>query len=155
MAIGKSIKIFADARNWTLKQVSAKSGVSYNTIYAIVSRDNKTIKPEIAEKIAKAFGVSVPMLLHAGRDEKEIIEEIQKYNDHLQAVNFITLCKMTSFLCEEYNYKGIDGYKITENGKPLFISKTESNEIIETIKGSFWGLLGHKLCFSEEIIPED
>ena len=52
MAIGKEIGQLISDRGFALKDFSKKAGISYNTLYAIIKRDNETVKPEILQKIA-------------------------------------------------------------------------------------------------------
>lgn len=117
---------------------------------------NKVItNSAVIQKLSRALNIPIPVLLLAGKDDVDLKNEIKKYYDNVKSLNFLSLCQITDFICEEYSYNGSDGYKITIKDKKLFISKMEANEIIESIKGSFLGLLGHKLSFCEEIISEN
>lgn len=73
MAIGKSIEQQIKNKNMSLKEFSKKAEISYNTLYAIVKRDNSTVKPEILSKIAKALGIPLADLFDIG-------EEVTYYN---------------------------------------------------------------------------
>ena len=59
MAIGKYIEQQIKNKHMSLKEFSKLSGISYNTLYAIVKRDNSTIKPEILKKIAYTLDVQL------------------------------------------------------------------------------------------------
>lgn len=63
MGIGIKIKKLADSKKITLKELSRLSSISYDTLYAIVKRDNKTVKPELLIKLAMAFNMSYEDLL--------------------------------------------------------------------------------------------
>ncbi len=73
MAIGKSIEQQIKNKNMSLKEFSKEADISYNTLYAIVKRDNATIKPEILRKIAKTLDIQLSDLFDTG-------EEITYYN---------------------------------------------------------------------------
>lgn len=64
MAIGKKIEEIAEAKGINLKELSRKSNVSYNTLYAIVKRNNKSVRPDILQKIATTLGLSVDELVY-------------------------------------------------------------------------------------------
>ena len=66
MAIGKHIEQQIKNKNMSLKEFSKLSGISYNTLYAIVKRDNSTIKPEILKKIAHTLDVRLSDLFDIG-----------------------------------------------------------------------------------------
>ena len=66
MAIGKHIEQQIKNKNMSLKEFSKLSGISYNTLYAIVKRDNSTIKPEILKKIAHTLDIQLSDLFDIG-----------------------------------------------------------------------------------------
>lgn len=63
MAIGKRIEDLARERKINLKELSRQANVSYNTLYAIVKRNNDSVRPDILQSVAKALNVSVDELL--------------------------------------------------------------------------------------------
>jgi len=63
MAIGTRLKEILKQKKMTVKQLSEISGVSENTLYGIIKRDNKTINPDIAGKIVDALGIGINHLL--------------------------------------------------------------------------------------------
>jgi len=67
MALGKTVKALRDARGWTLKELSKRSGVPVGTIGALEVRDS--VRSEYAAKLAQGFGVSLEELLATGQGE--------------------------------------------------------------------------------------
>jgi transcriptional regulator with XRE-family HTH domain len=57
MAIGTNLKALLKSKNMTVKELSERSGVSVNTLYGIIQRDNLTIKPEIDMKLSDTLGI--------------------------------------------------------------------------------------------------
>ncbi len=58
------IREIADQKGWTLKEVSDRSGVNYNTVRSYVSRDElSTVDLSAVYKIAQAFEVSIEDLV--------------------------------------------------------------------------------------------
>lgn len=78
MGIGMKIKELSDLKNINLKDLSKKADVSYNTLYAIVKRDNDTVKPEILVKIATAL--DTPLWHFMNIDFKDTANLILSYN---------------------------------------------------------------------------
>ena len=58
--------------------MSRKADVSYNTLYAIVQRDNESVRPDILIKIASVLDVSVNQLL--GISKEELSSKAYTYN---------------------------------------------------------------------------
>ncbi len=63
MALGKNVKTLREARGWTLKDLSKRSGVPVGTIGALEVRDS--VRSEYAAKLAKGFGIPLEDLLPA------------------------------------------------------------------------------------------
>ena len=61
MALGKTVKALRDARGWTLKELSKRSGVPVGTIGALEVRDS--VRSEYASKLAKGLGVALDQLI--------------------------------------------------------------------------------------------
>lgn len=57
MGIGKRIERLLSEKSMTLKELSERTDISYNTIYAIIKRDSNKVDPNTVEKIAKALGM--------------------------------------------------------------------------------------------------
>ena len=77
MAIGKLLKDLLNDKKMTVKELAEKSGVSVNTLYGIIARDNLTIKPDIAEKISNVLGIDESMLLTKQNKHFSIMEFMQ------------------------------------------------------------------------------
>lgn len=77
MGIGYKIKELAELKENNLKELSRKADVSYNTLYAIVQRDNESVRPDILTRIAKALDVSIYELLET--DRKEFLDKACTY----------------------------------------------------------------------------
>lgn len=63
MAIGAKLKLLLKQRKMTVTELADKTGISINTLYGIIKRDNKTINPDTAAKIVDCLGVSIAELL--------------------------------------------------------------------------------------------
>jgi len=63
MALGKIVKSLREARGWTLKDLSKRSGVPVGTIGALEVRDS--VRSEYAAKLAIGFGIPLEELLPA------------------------------------------------------------------------------------------
>lgn len=63
MAIGKRLKELLQQRGMTVRELAVKSGISENTLYAIIKRDNKTLNPDIAAKISEALQISIDQII--------------------------------------------------------------------------------------------
>jgi len=63
MALGKTVKALREARGWTLKDLSKRSGVPIGTIGALEVRDS--VRSEYAPKLAIGFGILLEELLPA------------------------------------------------------------------------------------------
>lgn len=63
MAIGKNLKRILTQEDITVQELARKSGVSANTIYGIIKRDNETVKPEILKNIVNTLNISTRDLL--------------------------------------------------------------------------------------------
>ena len=57
MGLGLKLKELLKERNMTIKELSALSGVSLNTLYSITKRDNNLARYDIIEKLAGALEV--------------------------------------------------------------------------------------------------
>lgn len=66
MGIGQRIKQISKEQGMTLKELSEKSGVSYNTIYSITKRDSERVQGSILQCISSVLGVSVSELIGSG-----------------------------------------------------------------------------------------
>lgn len=63
MAIGTKLKQLLKEKKMTVRELSKITGISENTLYAIIKRDNKTIHPNIAGKISDALGITINELM--------------------------------------------------------------------------------------------
>ena len=59
MGVGKTLKELLNNKGMTAKELSEQTGISINTIYAILKRDNDSIKPESLLKICNIDRKSV------------------------------------------------------------------------------------------------
>ena len=65
MGIGSTLKALLEARGMKPGTLATSIGVSRNTIYSIIKRDNDSIDLSVLEKIAEALGVSTDYFLLA------------------------------------------------------------------------------------------
>lgn len=59
MALGKLIKQTSEEQGRTIKWLAAQTGISENTLYAIIKRDSDNIPLENLEKISNAFEIDI------------------------------------------------------------------------------------------------
>ncbi len=57
MGIGKKIERLMSEKSISLKELSERTDVSYNTLYAMLKRDSTKADPNTIEKIAAVFSV--------------------------------------------------------------------------------------------------
>jgi DNA-binding Xre family transcriptional regulator len=86
MAIGKRIEDLARERKINLKELSRQANVSYNTLYAIVKRNNDSVRPDILQNIAKALNVSVDELLGIKSANLNYNEDIEDINSNVDTI---------------------------------------------------------------------
>jgi len=65
--LGKMIKSYLDVQGRTVKWLSSTTGISANTLYAIIKRDSNNISSESLEKICNALGVDIVDFLEEAR----------------------------------------------------------------------------------------
>lgn len=58
MGIGKQIERLLSEKSISLKELSVRSGVSYNTLYAMLKRDSVKADPTTIEKIATVLNIT-------------------------------------------------------------------------------------------------
>ena len=102
MAIGKRLKELLKEKKITVKQLSSITGISENTLYAIIKRDNKRINDDIAAKIVSALNIEVLDLIDTDNKLKyseknsfpgEIVLDINRDNFEKYKKYFIFVCK--------------------------------------------------------------
>ena len=124
MGIGVTLKELLKAKSMTAKELSEKTGISVNTIYAILKRDNDSIKPESLSKISDALEVDPDYILGISR---EATKKKADFNHKLFLIN--------EWL-EKSNYKIL--HPFDENGHSIIDRKRSigiyiSNEDIENL----------------------
>lgn len=92
MGIGITLNELIKRKNTNVNELATKTGVSAQTIYGIIKRDNKKVDFDVLVKISKILGVNVEYFYNAEYSEGNMfcIEEsnlstgdydlIQKYN---------------------------------------------------------------------------
>lgn len=63
MAIGNNLKNILKDKGISIQDFSKDTGISINTLYGIIKRDNKTVKPDILKKITKQLDITPTYLL--------------------------------------------------------------------------------------------
>lgn len=83
MAIGKNLRKILSDKNMTVKELSRKTGITASTLYAIIQRDNLTIKPDIAQKICEVLEIDESTLINPQKAQitKEVFVQHQ-WNDN-------------------------------------------------------------------------
>lgn len=75
MGIGTTLKELLKERGMTAKKLAEETGISINTIYSVLKRDNDSIKPDALFKIARVLNVSPDSILdHAKEHSKEPVK---------------------------------------------------------------------------------
>jgi len=57
MNVGEKIGYYAKQKKVTLRRLASESGINYNTLYAIVSRNSNRVSDENIKSIAKVLGI--------------------------------------------------------------------------------------------------
>lgn len=104
MAIGNKLKKTLEQKKLTVTQLSRDSGVSKNTIYGIIKRDNQTLSPNVAVKIAKTLRIPLGDLMFWD-DGDEARNKILSAYDSLNAIGQIEAEKRIMQLTEMYKYQ--------------------------------------------------
>lgn len=68
MGLGKRLKDVLKKKNITVQRLSKMTGISANTLYAIIKRDNKSMQAENLINIARALNVSIDELFSEDYD---------------------------------------------------------------------------------------
>lgn len=63
MGVGTNLKKILDERHMKVSELARKADVTPQTIYAIIKRDNETVKPEILYKLTTALGIPASDLI--------------------------------------------------------------------------------------------
>lgn len=63
MGLGKRLKDILKKKNITVQRLSEMTGISANTLYTIIKRDNKSMQAENLINIARTLNVSIDELL--------------------------------------------------------------------------------------------
>lgn len=71
MAIGRNLEIALNDIDMTVAELSRKSGVSTNTLYAIIRRDSKKVDTTILKKICEASGIPIYDLLDDAMSDED------------------------------------------------------------------------------------
>lgn len=82
MGVGIRLKEILREKGMTIKQLSAQSGISLNTLYSITKRDSKRVDRIVAQCIAKTLDID-PLSLIDNHDGKYLyynLEILQKLN---------------------------------------------------------------------------
>lgn len=64
MGIGMNLKIALKERNMTVSELSRISGVSTNTLYAMIRRNSKKVSTDILEKICNSTDITIYELMY-------------------------------------------------------------------------------------------
>lgn len=142
MGIGVNLKKILKNKNMTVQHVSRKTGISPNTLYGIIKRDNKTVKPEILKKISKVVDVPIWELL--GIERSEAVTKASTYLELSEDYADIEEKEIDKAILdgfqEEYRYKRlIKSYnKLNEAGKKEAIKRIEELCLLSHYKSNEW-----------------
>ncbi len=90
MGIGATISQVLEEKNMSVAKLAELTGISVNTLYAIIRRDNDSIKPESLKKISDALQKS-PYFILGFKDgnEERISEELDLVKNKIDGINRI------------------------------------------------------------------
>lgn len=74
-----NIDTMMDVRGFTLKELSEKADMPFETLKGFIYGDTKDCKLSTAIKLARAFGISVDRLVGAGTITEDVLEFMLKY----------------------------------------------------------------------------
>jgi transcriptional regulator with XRE-family HTH domain len=72
MGLGSEIKAALKERKMSIKELSERTGISLNTLYAITKRDSTNVNMDIIMKIAKELDMDISSMLMTPKLEKVI-----------------------------------------------------------------------------------
>jgi transcriptional regulator with XRE-family HTH domain len=90
MGLGSEIKAALKERNMTIKELSERTGISVNTLYAITKRDSTNVNMDIIMKIAKELDMDISSIPMAPKLEKVIELFTGPGNQYLKMLNKLT-----------------------------------------------------------------
>lgn len=117
MGVGANLKAILKQKNITIKELSASTGISINTLYSITKRDSSNIRFDLITKIIEYLDISIMDLLGepSGYNGSRILDD-------------------DDIIFLDSNKKEIEKYLRTK-GKDAYI-----NQLIDTIKNSITSL---------------
>lgn len=87
MAIGKKLEALLQAKGVKPGTLATETGISKNTIYAIIKRDNEMVNMGTLDKIASALGVSIDYFFDKDMDgllDTEKLTDVGKLSEKEQ-----------------------------------------------------------------------
>lgn len=112
MGIGSTLDALIRLKGTRPGTLAREAGVSKNTVYSIIKRDNDKVDPDILARLARALGVPLSALY--GREEP-----LPAHPDILPVVTR-SVPMLGSIACGEPIYAEPVVYSQTENGEPPF-----------------------------------
>lgn len=82
MAIGSRLKEILKEKKMTIAELSEKSGVPKNTLYAITKRDSEYVRLYTLEKIAQVLNVKVTDIIEGSTVPDTLMEDILAEQDN-------------------------------------------------------------------------
>ncbi len=114
LTTGGRIKAIVEERNMNLHQLAVRSGVPYNTVYSIVSRDAKTVKWDTLEKLAAALNTT-PVYLQGWESDPSPVLDPEIRNTFIERCKLLDKLEPSEILTrsgdENYFKKFINGEK--------------------------------------------
>ena len=129
MAVGKNLKKILSDKNMTVKELAAKSGISVNTLYAIIQRDNLTIKPDIAHEICNVLEIDESALINPQKAQSTkgvIVQHQWNDNSKFSILELLNAASLTHAYDDNLN-KLIHCYtdKLNDLGKQEAVKRIE------------------------------
>ncbi len=84
MALGKKVKELLQQKNMTIKELAEKIGVPATTLYSFISRDSKTGKLDLLEKICIGLNIELDDLLES---DTSTFARVSQYNVAMYEIN--------------------------------------------------------------------
>ncbi|SCJ86882.1 conjugal transfer protein TrbA [uncultured Eubacterium sp.] len=138
MGFGTILKQLLDQHDMTIRQLSEKTGISANTLYAITKRDSSNVRSDILQKIAFALDVPIEVLISMINSEaRETANELTRLEqDYYEKQKELSVLK--------------EGYQ--ESQKLLAIAeevKCRQQKGRGMLAEALYLLIGQKFCESE------
>lgn len=89
MTTGERIEQLAKERGLSIHKLAVLAGVSYNTLYSAVKRKSDRVDRKTVEKVAKALGVDITVILSEDQRITDFAEEAMKRYPEMDVIDIL------------------------------------------------------------------